>query len=93
MRFSQDCLSATLYAVTSLLISQSDDMGDKLIGASALMGPAWVGAVTAGIAVKLFGLMRAAPHLLLQVNHSAFGKTYSNNAALPLLISCSCRCT
>lgn len=54
MRFPQDCLSATLYAVTSLLISQSDDMGDKLIGASALMGPACVGAVTAGVAVSSF---------------------------------------
>ncbi len=68
MRFSQDCLSATLNAVTSLLVSQSDDMEGKFIGALTLMKPAWVVAVTAGIAVSC--IISCLLHLsLLQANH------------------------
>lgn len=53
MRFPQDCLAATLYVVTSLLIAQSDDVGDKFIGAAAVVGPTWAGAVVAGVVVSL----------------------------------------
>jgi len=53
MRFPQDCLAATLYVVTSLLIAQSDDIGDKFIGAAAVVGPTWAGAVVAGVVVSL----------------------------------------
>ncbi|CAL5226722.1 g9574 [Coccomyxa viridis] len=53
MRFSQDCLAATLYVVTSLLIAQSDNMGDKFMGAAAVIGPTWAGAVVAGIVVTI----------------------------------------
>ena len=52
MRFSQDCLAATLYVVTSLLIAQSDNMGDKFMGAAAVIGPTWAGAVVAGVVVR-----------------------------------------
>ena len=51
MRFSQDCLAATLYVVTSLLIAQSDNIGDKFIGAAAVIGPTCAGAVVAGVTV------------------------------------------
>ena len=68
MRFSQDCLAATLYVVTSLLISQSDNIGDKFIGAAAVIGPTWAGAVAAGISVgcsshpaRLLALIPASP--------------------------------
>ena len=54
MRFSQDCLAATLYVVTSLLIAQSDNMGDKFMGAAAVIGPTWAGAVIAGVVVRCF---------------------------------------
>ncbi len=53
MRLPQDCLAATLYVVTSLLIAQSDDIGDKFIGAAAVVGPTWAGAVVAGVVVSL----------------------------------------
>ena len=52
MRFSQDCLAATLYVVTSLLIAQSDNMGDKFMGAAAVIGPTWAGAIVAGVVVR-----------------------------------------
>ena len=52
MRFPQDCLAATLYVVASLLISQSNNIGDKFLGAVSVIGPSWAGAVAAGIAVR-----------------------------------------
>ena len=54
MRFPQDCLAATLYVVASLLISQSNNIGDKCLGAVSVIGPSWAGAVVAGIAVRQF---------------------------------------
>lgn len=51
MRFSQDCLAATLYLVCSLLISQSNNMGDKLLGCVSLVGPSWLGAILGGCVV------------------------------------------
>ena len=54
MRFPQDCLAATLYVVASLLISQSNNIGDKFLGAVCVIGPSWAGAVAAGIAVRQF---------------------------------------
>lgn len=52
MRFSQDCLAATLYLVCSLLISQSNNMGDKFIGCVSLIGPALLAAVIGGCVVS-----------------------------------------
>ena len=54
MRFRQDCLAATLYLVCSLLISQSNNMGDKFIGCISLIGPAWLAAVIGGCVVSKF---------------------------------------
>ena len=54
MRFPQDCLAATLYVVASLLISQSNNIGDKFLGAVSVIGPSWAGAAAAGIAVRQF---------------------------------------
>ncbi|CAL8463925.1 g3460 [Coccomyxa elongata] len=53
MHFSQDCLAATLYLVCSLLISQSNNMGDKILGCASLIGPAWLGAIFGGCVVSL----------------------------------------
>ncbi len=53
MRFSQDCLAATLYLVCSLLISQSNNMGDKILGCASLIGPAWLGAIFGGCVVRM----------------------------------------
>lgn len=52
MRFSQACLAATLYLVCSLLISQSNTLGDRFLGCVGLIGPAWLGAISAGCAVS-----------------------------------------
>ena len=52
MRFSQDCLAATLYLVCSLLISQSNNMGDKIMGCASLIGPSWLGAIFGGCVVS-----------------------------------------
>ncbi len=56
MRFSQDCLAATLYLVCSLLISQSNNMGDRFIGCVLLIGPASLAAVIGGCVVSLLSL-------------------------------------
>ncbi|KXZ50620.1 hypothetical protein GPECTOR_15g303 [Gonium pectorale] len=53
MRFVQSCLAATLYVVASLLVSQDNHVGTKLLGCAMLCGSVLWGAVLAGCVVSL----------------------------------------
>ncbi len=46
------CLSATLYVVNMLMISQDQTRGGRLVGAVVLLGPAWVAIIFAGLLVS-----------------------------------------
>ena len=50
------CLSATLYVVNMLMISQDATRGGRLSGAVILLGPAWIAITFAGT------LVRCTPH-------------------------------
>ena len=49
--YQRVCLSATLYVVNMLMISQDATRGGRLVGAVVLLGPAWVAIVFAGLLV------------------------------------------
>ncbi|KXZ41415.1 hypothetical protein GPECTOR_482g420 [Gonium pectorale] len=53
MRFVQSCLAATLYVVASLLVSQDNHVGTKLLGCAMLCGSVLWGAVLAGCVVSV----------------------------------------
>ena len=78
MRFPLDCLAATLYVVTSLLISQSNNIGDKFLGAVSAIGPSWAGAIAAGIAVRPFN-----PHIPLNLILSLLGRLVTKRRQSP----------
>ena len=54
------CLSATLYVVNMLMISQDATRGGRLVGAVVLLGPAWVAIIFAGLLVRYAPQCRAA---------------------------------
>ena len=51
LSYPRACLSATLYVVNMLMISQDATRGGRLVGAVVLLGPAWVAIIYAGLLV------------------------------------------
>ncbi|KAG2454348.1 hypothetical protein HYH02_001373 [Chlamydomonas schloesseri] len=68
MRFLQSCLSATLYVVCSVLVSQDGHVGTKLLGCAMVCGAVLWGSTLAGCVLS-FSLVVGDP---LSSEHSAF---------------------
>ena len=58
LRWKGNCLMATLYVVTSLLVAQDNHMGSKLVAAALLLGCTWVASLMAGAVVSVAVSMR-----------------------------------
>eukprot|EP00884_Botryococcus_braunii_P020113 jgi/Botrbrau1/6786/Bobra.0057s0022.1 len=70
MQYRNSCLIATLFLVGSMLMVQSNHVGDKVTAATSLVGPVLIGSLTAGILVtisKLAGLGETAVLCVLAV--------------------------
>lgn len=62
MQFKNSCLVSTLFLVGSMLMVQSNHVGDKVMAATSLVGPVFIGSVSAGILVSASGQL-ALNHL------------------------------
>eukprot|EP00884_Botryococcus_braunii_P006763 jgi/Botrbrau1/16088/Bobra.7_2s0057.1 len=52
MQYTNSCLASTVFLVGSVLMVQSNHVGDKIMAAACLIGPMIVGSITAGILVS-----------------------------------------